>query len=185
MKEVWSDTFVEEANLTRGISVLRKTLGETPTERYIETVPKRGYRFVAPVLAHDTEAAGSGQSVGLAPVAEPQNVAEAWITRRRSMLSLGIAVAAVLTTAALMYAVLTRSEPNEPVNAKPAFDSPAADIYRKELTPALSPDGGLVAYVSNASPHRRVMVQRADRWSGRRGLQAPETGAAAVVTRQF
>jgi DNA-binding winged helix-turn-helix (wHTH) protein len=49
LEEVWNDAFVEEANLNRAISVLRKALGETPTERYIETVPKRGYRFVASV----------------------------------------------------------------------------------------------------------------------------------------
>src|SRR5205809_5516305 len=49
--EVWPDTTVEEIGLTRNISVLRKALGEGPgdDERYIETVPKRGYRFVAVV----------------------------------------------------------------------------------------------------------------------------------------
>ena len=50
MQQVWPDSFVEEANLTVNISALRKVLGETPGgQRYIETVPKRGYRFVAPV----------------------------------------------------------------------------------------------------------------------------------------
>jgi pimeloyl-ACP methyl ester carboxylesterase/DNA-binding winged helix-turn-helix (wHTH) protein/class 3 adenylate cyclase len=46
MKRVWPDTFVEEANLAVNISVLRKALGSTPTGgQYIETVPRRGYRF--------------------------------------------------------------------------------------------------------------------------------------------
>ena len=49
MKEVWPNTFVEEANLAQNISVLRKILGDGAESRYIETVPKRGYRFVAPV----------------------------------------------------------------------------------------------------------------------------------------
>lgn len=50
MKEVWPDTFVEEGSLARNISVLRKTLGEGPSDhQYIQTVPKRGYRFVAEV----------------------------------------------------------------------------------------------------------------------------------------
>ena len=50
MKAVWPDTFVEEANLTVNVSILRKTLenGE-PGRAFIETVPKRGYRFIAPV----------------------------------------------------------------------------------------------------------------------------------------
>ena len=51
MRKVWPDSFVEEANLTVNISALRKQLGETPDgQQYIETVPKLGYRFVAPVV---------------------------------------------------------------------------------------------------------------------------------------
>jgi eukaryotic-like serine/threonine-protein kinase len=50
MKRVWADAFVEEGNLNKNISVLRKLLGEGDEGReYIETVPKRGYRFVAAV----------------------------------------------------------------------------------------------------------------------------------------
>src|SRR4030095_14306008 len=50
MKEVWPDAFVETANLTQNIFALRRTLGESTAEpQYIETVPRRGYRFVAPV----------------------------------------------------------------------------------------------------------------------------------------
>jgi DNA-binding winged helix-turn-helix (wHTH) protein/TolB-like protein/tetratricopeptide (TPR) repeat protein len=50
MRAIWPDTFVEEANLTVNISALRKALGEGDSERpYIETVPRRGYRFVLPV----------------------------------------------------------------------------------------------------------------------------------------
>jgi DNA-binding winged helix-turn-helix (wHTH) protein/TolB-like protein len=47
---VWHGSFVEEANLTVSIANLRKTLGERPGGLpYIETVPKKGYRFAAPV----------------------------------------------------------------------------------------------------------------------------------------
>src|SRR5215510_9463314 len=50
LKIVWPDSFVEEGNLTNNISILRKALGEGAGEhRYIETVPRRGYRFVAAV----------------------------------------------------------------------------------------------------------------------------------------
>jgi DNA-binding winged helix-turn-helix (wHTH) protein/TolB-like protein/Tfp pilus assembly protein PilF len=48
MKKVWPNTFVEEGNLTQNISLLRKALGESPGgTQFIETVPRRGYRFVA------------------------------------------------------------------------------------------------------------------------------------------
>src|SRR5262249_44353609 len=50
MKRVWPNTFVEEGNLTQNISLLRKALGESPGGvQFIETVPRRGYRFVADV----------------------------------------------------------------------------------------------------------------------------------------
>ena len=50
LKEVWPDIFVEEGSLSHNIHGLRKALGDDSSEpRYIETIPKRGYRFVAPV----------------------------------------------------------------------------------------------------------------------------------------
>jgi DNA-binding winged helix-turn-helix (wHTH) protein/tetratricopeptide (TPR) repeat protein len=50
MATLWPDTFVEEATLARNISDLRKALGEsTGTQKFIQTVPKRGYRFTADV----------------------------------------------------------------------------------------------------------------------------------------
>jgi eukaryotic-like serine/threonine-protein kinase len=69
MRQVWPDSFVEEANLTVNISALRKVLGESPEgQQYIETVPKRGYRFVVPV----TEVRDEGR---LSPPAKPPSVA--------------------------------------------------------------------------------------------------------------
>src|SRR5262249_38324684 len=49
LRELWPDTFVEEGNLAQNISVLRKALSNGGDERYIVTVPRRGYRFAAPV----------------------------------------------------------------------------------------------------------------------------------------
>lgn len=50
MKTIWPDTIVEENNLEQSISLLRKTLGARQNEpKYIETIPRRGYRFVASV----------------------------------------------------------------------------------------------------------------------------------------
>jgi len=51
MQKVWPDSYVEENNLAQNISTLRKAIGEN----YIQTVPKRGYRFVAPVEAQHDE----------------------------------------------------------------------------------------------------------------------------------
>jgi Tol biopolymer transport system component/DNA-binding winged helix-turn-helix (wHTH) protein len=50
LKEVWPDSFVEEANLAQNVHALRRALGEGENGKpYIETVPKRGYRFLASV----------------------------------------------------------------------------------------------------------------------------------------
>jgi eukaryotic-like serine/threonine-protein kinase len=66
MQRVWPDAFVEEGNLNKNIFVLRKLLGELGGREYIETVPKRGYRFVAPVeeVTHAEVAARLDSSVG-------------------------------------------------------------------------------------------------------------------------
>ena len=62
MKAVWPDTFVEEGALTRNISLLRRTLGDMGDEAaYIETIPKRGYRFVAHVRTVPVEPAGAAR----------------------------------------------------------------------------------------------------------------------------
>jgi pimeloyl-ACP methyl ester carboxylesterase/DNA-binding winged helix-turn-helix (wHTH) protein/class 3 adenylate cyclase len=56
MEKVWPDSFVEENNLAQNISILRKALGEGKEgEQYIQTVPKRGYRFVGDVTTSGAE----------------------------------------------------------------------------------------------------------------------------------
>ena len=50
LKKIWQNTFIEESNLTQNVFTLRKALGDHRSDsRYIETVPRRGYRFVATV----------------------------------------------------------------------------------------------------------------------------------------
>jgi TolB-like protein/DNA-binding winged helix-turn-helix (wHTH) protein len=54
---VWNDAFVTENVLTRAVAQLRKTLADNAKEaRYIETVPTRGYRFIADVEAEPPDA---------------------------------------------------------------------------------------------------------------------------------
>jgi Tol biopolymer transport system component/DNA-binding winged helix-turn-helix (wHTH) protein len=62
IKKVWPDTFVEEVNLAKNVSCLRKILGNGQSEQYIETIPKRGYRFVAGVKEVWKE--NVGQAIG-------------------------------------------------------------------------------------------------------------------------
>jgi len=71
MKRVWPNTFVEEGNLTQNISLLRKALGESPGGvQFIETVPRRGYRFVA-ATSEASQPNGRFGSVVSSPEIEP------------------------------------------------------------------------------------------------------------------
>jgi DNA-binding winged helix-turn-helix (wHTH) protein/pimeloyl-ACP methyl ester carboxylesterase len=68
MSEIWPETTVEENNLDRNISAVRKALGEQADEPlFIETVPRVGYRFIAPVST-DTARAVAYERAGGAPV---------------------------------------------------------------------------------------------------------------------
>lgn len=127
MRKVWPDSFVEEANLTVNISALRKQLGETPNgQQYIETVPKKGYRFAVPVThsqADNHEA--NGRSVIPTDKAARKivvrgedrrvipEVAFRKTTRTRSWLRLGIAVVVllVIVLSALGYRVYRNRSP--------------------------------------------------------------------------
>ena len=63
LKRVWPGTFVEEGTLVQNISTLRKVLGEAPDgSAYIETIPRRGYRFAGAVRKTDFEPGSEGNS---------------------------------------------------------------------------------------------------------------------------
>jgi len=82
--KLWPDSFVEESNLAQNVSTLRRALGEQPDGRqYIETVPKRGYRFIAEVRLKQQEqpfpayvemAYPARAPVNIVPVAEAETV---------------------------------------------------------------------------------------------------------------
>lgn len=79
LKEVWPDSFVEEANLSRHVYALRRALGEDPEGRAcIETVPKRGYRFTANVR---TVANGEGERMNFEPAGTVETVERVTHTR--------------------------------------------------------------------------------------------------------
>ncbi|HUE84083.1 MAG TPA: tetratricopeptide repeat protein [Pyrinomonadaceae bacterium] len=72
MKALWPDSFVEESSLAQNIFQLRKALGEGLSEEahYIETIPRRGYRFVADVT--ETLPSGTPKRVPKAEIEQAQ-----------------------------------------------------------------------------------------------------------------
>jgi len=66
---IWPDTFVSDEVLTRSISELRKVFEDSPQEpKYIQTIPKVGYRLVAPVLSEPRKGVDTGHRKKLATV---------------------------------------------------------------------------------------------------------------------
>ena len=108
MKRVWPNTFVEEGNLTQNISLLRKALGESPGGvQFIETVPRRGYRFVADTNQtwgeKPQEPATPPVSTDPAPVVSIPNTARQAAASRRTPLYAFAAGIVVLGLIGLVY----------------------------------------------------------------------------------
>jgi DNA-binding winged helix-turn-helix (wHTH) protein/tetratricopeptide (TPR) repeat protein len=119
LSRLWPGTFVEEGNVLRNVSTLRKVLGDGEDgSRYIETIPKRGYRFVArvEVLTNGSASAPAAALTAAAPApsatlpvnAAPYTAVPAVRGRRWGW---AIAVAAVVILAAGTVAWLTMSRP--------------------------------------------------------------------------
>ncbi len=76
LKRVWHDAYVEENSLNQSVSALRRILGDSAAQpRFIETVPGRGYRFVATIAqappAGSAVERGTAVRLGLGFLVEP------------------------------------------------------------------------------------------------------------------
>jgi DNA-binding winged helix-turn-helix (wHTH) protein/TolB-like protein/tetratricopeptide (TPR) repeat protein len=155
MKQVWPDAFVEEANLAQNISVLRRLLGDQLGEpRFIETVPKRGYRFVATVTRGTTGAAVSS----VAPVED----VTATRSPRPSWQRIGtVAIALVVVVTAGMY-FGDRFRASKPTGKSmllvPPFANLTGDVGDEYLTEGLTEE--LITQLGRLEPTRlAVMAQ--------------------------
>src|SRR5262245_48067843 len=132
MKELWPDTFVEETNLAQHISLLRKALGESPTEpQYIETIPRRGYRFLAKVgEIRDQDELPKAPVIQPAPSRSP--------SVRRALLAVAIFAGAFL--------VSRLTQPASLVEPAPYRFTPFVVDSSLKTFPAWSPGGKTIAY---------------------------------------
>src|SRR6266404_8360886 len=99
LSRVWPDTFVEEANLAKNVSMLRKVLSENGLEEScIETIPKRGYRFVAKLNSKHNESKNGGDSAvhGNQPLNIPVNGPRIWQRYLFLLLAVSVIVIAVI-----------------------------------------------------------------------------------------
>jgi Tol biopolymer transport system component/DNA-binding winged helix-turn-helix (wHTH) protein len=187
LRKVWPDSFVEEAALNKSVSLLRKALGENSSGRkYIETAPKRGYRFVAPVTQrrHDSSPpiADFNNRAGpdIAPISAdgrsgtnpaPLRIGRAGISKR------AIAVAgAILTVGALWYAVVRPGVPGSNIPSPSAPEHRQVTFTGKGGAPTVSPDSRRIAYVSDETPEKKLMVQELEGGRPIAVFSAPEIG---------
>jgi hypothetical protein len=156
LTELWSDSFVEEANLNRSVSVLRKVLGDHPgKQKYIETVPKLGYRFVAPVTMRAREG-GPREQDQLPSAVRPGTGS---VLGRPSVLTLTITVVGIVGLSLLVYKVAGGSVPRRAAVRAPTPVHRQVTFTGNEGTPTLSPDSQRIAYVSSSNSTRTIVVR--------------------------
>ena len=183
MKRVWPDTIVEEANLSHNIYKLREALGEGRSgEKYIKTVPRRGYRFVGNVTElrdedlelvvaerlqahivieeeHDSNPAGVA-ALNKAAAARAELPKPRKFSRPSSTMMI---LSAVTLTLAVGGAVLLQrrwagARGALALTPTPMRTVPLTSFPDEELDPALSPDGRLVAYAWKGGTKDRINI---------------------------
>ncbi len=169
LKEVWPDTFVEEGSLSRNIHELRKALGDdTSQPSYIETIPKRGYRFLAPLRVSVLDAGQTAPAVagGEATVIEKHSFTPAReIPARTKKIVLIVSAVLTLLLVGSIKAVFYLKR----------HGTSAATVSRAKTTllrltnnnaldegAAWSPDGSRIAFDSNRDGKTEIYVMNAD-----------------------
>ncbi len=177
MKRLWPDTFVEEANLTFNIQQLRKSLGDNARSPiYIQTIARRGYRFIAavePVSSDNSEVQNtellSRESTNLTlavNISHPPQVSLPLI-RMRSIAILAVIIVAVTGLALVSWGIRNRgkrSTENHEGNGK-AASARALKLERLTATGqsqyvAISPDGKYVAYTRGSGDSLGIWVRQ-------------------------
>lgn len=159
MELLWPDTFVEESNLTQNISQLRRALGDGNGDgQYIETIPKRGYRFamnVEPVS--EAEPTMSFALNGHTPVVAKANgnivipaadeIPPATLSRKRLLATFGL-LAVSLAIIALAVAIAYRRSNNHGKTAFRQISPAKLTTSGKALQPAISRSGKYAAFIA-------------------------------------
>lgn len=148
MERLWPHTFVEEANLTSNIQQLRKSLGDNARQpHYIETVTKRGYRFIADVQRVETVNNGGGVRLDTSLTAIPATVTNRKRLTRKAVIALATAAVVVIFGGFVFWRFSKTSSKNLGdlvANLPLKIERLTASGQSRSAT--ISPDGKYVAY---------------------------------------
>jgi Tol biopolymer transport system component/DNA-binding winged helix-turn-helix (wHTH) protein len=158
LKEVWSDSFVEESNLTRNIYLLRKALGKGENGYpHIETVPRKGYRLIADVRTVPVQAE---QATPLEALSRRAHRTTGNDSRRRALLGL---IILLIGAAGAFLAIKKYVWPKGYSPAPHSFDRMRINSLTslgKIWEAAVSPDGRYLAYVAIEDGKQSLWVKQ-------------------------
>src|SRR5687768_2347922 len=156
---VWADSFVEEGNVAFTVNRLRKALGDSKDQpRYIETVPRRGYRFIAPV--EEVSNGSDGDETAAAAAADSPDLARRQISRPL-LVPLIAAAVLILLAAGVWLAMKVRGDRSAPILSKP-FAVEQLSASGSSSNAAVSPDGKYVAYAEGAGGQESIWLRSLD-----------------------
>ena len=169
MKTVWPGTFVEESNLSQNVFVLRKTLGDTVGEnRYIVTVPGRGYRFAEKVQVVDDEIVPEEEDKLVVEshtrsrlVVEEQQAVKALTAKSRSLRWLvpGSLLCVLVATGAYLYTHRAPKLTDTDTIVLADFDNKTGDaVFDDALRQGLSAQLGQSPYLNLISDSRTAQT---------------------------
>lgn len=166
MDKVWAGSFVEESNITFSIRQLRKILGDDKQHpQFIETIPRRGYRFIANVGTVSVNGYRENGFSDIQVVTEPVSTIGTPSVRLDRSRPVFFSVAVVLVGAVFVSAGvfiwrsgLTDDKASLPIDSSPKFETVAnAD---RPMTAAISPDGKYMAYSRTANSQQSLWVRQ-------------------------
>lgn len=151
IERVWKDSFVEEANLSHHVFRVRRALGEGDDSKFIETVPKRGYRFVAPIHAsnHHSDPAPNTSPVTATKKQDSPRL-KGYLIAASAVIGLLIifAGAYVALNAMRLYEGQRQADPGE--NIRTPMTIARVTNLGSVGASSISPDGKFVAYVEHS-----------------------------------
>ena len=159
MKKVWADSFVEEGNLAYTMRLLRIVLGDEKRKpRFIETVSRRGYRFIAEVEEITEENAPSSDSTS--EFFEPHNEESPGSRKIKKLLLPAVAVTIIgVISAGFWFAKGKGLDGSAPILNLP-FASEKLSTNGKVAHAVISPDGKNVVYTNGIEDKQSVWVRQ-------------------------